>query len=139
MAYVARHAGRVKQGQLVLSDPVAWRAAVGKHEGRDVWVTVIRQQRLHTDNQRKYYFGVVVDMIAAEIGATKDETHEWLKQKFLMRRVELLNGKVIEMPARFRDLSVEEVADYISVKIKPWAAEFLGLSIPDANEVEVSL
>jgi hypothetical protein len=139
MAYAARYAGRVKKGQLVLSDPAAWRIAVGKHEGRDVWVTVVRQLRLHTDNQRKYYFGVVVDMVAAEIGESKEETHELLKWKFLgPRRIELLNGRFLEMPPRFRDLDIERTTKYID-EIKVWAASFLSLSIPDAGEVEVTL
>ena len=139
MAYAARHAGRVKQGQLILADPVAWRAAVARHEGRDVWVSVVRQQHARTLPQNKYYWGVVLAEIAGYIGEGRDETHELLKAKFLpSRRVELLDAQVLEMPPSTKRLTVEQFTEYIE-SIRRWAAEWLHLSIPDANEVEVSL
>lgn len=104
-----------------------------------MWVVVTRQTKLHSDSQRAYYFGVEVDMVAAEIGESKEETHELLKEKFLpRRRIELLNGKFLEMPPSTKPLTSEQMAEYITA-IKVWAATFLGLSIPDPNEVEVML
>jgi hypothetical protein len=139
MSYVARHAGRVKKGQLVLSDPAAWRAAVAKHEGRDVWVTVKRQFLSRTPQANRFYWGVVVDHIANCIGESAEDTHELLKAQFLPKRsIELLGGQGLEMPPSTRALSVEEFASYIE-RVRVWASQFLGLSIPDANEVEVSL
>lgn len=139
MAYAVRHAGHVKAGQLVLSDPVAWRAAVARHEGRDVWVSVVRQQHNRTLPQNKYYWGVVVDSIAGYIGEGREETHELLKARFLpSRSVELLDGKKLEMPATTRHLDVEQFTAYIE-SIRVWSAQWLGLSIPDANQVEVTL
>jgi hypothetical protein len=139
MSYTARHAGTVKQGQLVLADPASWRAAVARHEGRDVFVTVVRQQHLRTMPQNRYYHGVVVDSIAGFIGESREETHELLKAQFLPKRsIELLDGRGLEMPPSTRLLSVEEFAAYIE-RVRVWAAQFLSLSIPDANQVEVSL
>lgn len=140
MAYVARHAGRVNdKGELVLSDPVAWRAAVAKHRGRAVWVTVKRQQQSRSPEANRYYWGVVVDHIANYIGESAEETHELLKAKFLApREVELLDGQKIQMPPSTRRLTVEQFAAYID-QVRTWAAQFLGLSIPDANQVEVTL
>lgn len=139
MAYAARHAGTVKQGQLVLADPTAWRAAVARHEGKQVWLTVVRQQHNRTMPQNRYYHGVVVDSIASFIGESRDETHELLKAKFLPgRSVELLDGQTLEMPPSTRHLTVEQFTAYIE-SIRVWAAQWLHLSIPDANQVEVSL
>lgn len=139
MSYAVRHAGTVKQGQLVLADPSAWRAAVARHEGRDVWVTVVRQQHLRTMPQNRYYHGVVVDAVAGYIGESREETHALLKEKFLPRRqVELLDGKTLDMPPSTRLLNTEQFTEYIE-HVRRWAAEWLHLSIPDANEVEVSL
>ncbi len=42
------------------------------------------------------------------------------------------------MPASTTRLTVEEFAAYID-KVKVWAAQFLGLSIPEPGEVEVEL
>lgn len=140
MAYTARHAGKVNEkGELVLADPSAWRAAVARHKGRDVWVTVVRQQHLRTMPQNRYYHGVICDLIAGYIGETREDTHALLKQKFLpTREVELLDGQKLTMPPSTRLLNTEQMAAYID-SIKRWAAQFLGLSIPDPNEVEVTL
>ena len=140
MAYIPRIPARVdEQGQLRPADPVAWRSYLARNKGRDVWVTVKRQTKHHSDSQRSYYHGVVVDMIANEIGESHEDTHELLKEKFCPRRqVELLNGKFLEMPPSTKNYSTEEYTAHIE-KVRQWAASFLGLSIPDPNEVEVAL
>lgn len=139
MSYTARHAGKVVKGQLIPADPMAWRAAVARHEGRDVWVTVTRQQHARTLPQNRYYHGVVVDMIAGYIGENREDAHALLKAQFLSpRSIELLNGQTLTMPPSTRLLTVEQFTEYIE-RVRVWAAQFLGLSIPDANQVEVSL
>ena len=136
--YAARHAGRVKQGQLVLADPVAWRAAVARHEGKDVWVAVVRQQHARTLPQNRLYW-VWCSEIADYIGESRDAVHGFLKDKFLERRdVELLEGQHLTMPASTRTLDVEGMRRYMDA-IQQWAAEFLSLPLPDGNQVEVSL
>src|SRR3972149_4722731 len=139
-SYATRHAGRVAKGQLVLSDPAAWRAAVARQEGRDVWVTVVRQQHVMTMQANRYYWGVVVESVAAYIGETREDTHALLKAYHLPgRRIETLEGKVIDgVPPTTRNLSVEEFSAYVE-RIKVWAGQFLGLYIPAADQVEVSL
>jgi hypothetical protein len=140
MGIAARHAGTVTDaGELRLADPVAWRAAVSRHRGRQVWVTVVRQSHQRSLPQNKYYFGVVVDTIAGFIGEGRGETHELLKAKFLPARdVELLDGQRLTMPPTTRTLTSEQFSLYIE-SIKVWAAQFLGLHIPEANQVEVTL
>lgn len=140
MSYVPRIPARVdEQGQLRPADPVAWRSYLARQRGRDVWVTVKRQQHTRSMSQNSYYWGVVVDSIAGHIGESSEETHELLKEKFLPRRsVELLDGRRLEMPASTRLLTVEAFADYVT-HVKAWAAQWLGLHIPEAGEVEVVL
>ena len=142
MAYVPRIPARVdEQGQLRPADPVAWRSYLARNKGRDVWVTVKRQTRLHSDNARSFYHGVVVEYIAAHIGESHDETHELLKHRspvLKARRIELLDGKHLDMPPRTRDLPSDVYAAYVDETMR-WAAEFLGLYIPSPGEVEVSL
>ena len=138
MAYTQRLPARVKDGQLVMADPVAWRSLLARHNGREVLVSVVRQQHIRTLPQNRYYHGVVVDMIAGYIGESREETHELLKQQFLpCRHVELLDGKNIQMPGSTRLLTIEQFTAYIE-QVKVWAAQFLGLSIPEANEVELA-
>src|SRR3972149_848244 len=126
-----RHAGRANdQGELVLADPTAWRLAVTKYKGKDVWVTVTRQQQMHSPNQRKYYHAVVVEMIAGHIGENHDDTHDMLKDRspvLKKRQIELLDGQHLTMPKRTRDLPVEVYSEYVDETVR-WAAIFLGLS-----------
>jgi hypothetical protein len=142
VAYVPRIPARVDdQGQLRPADPVAWRSYLNRNKGRDVWVTVKRQTKMHTDRARSYYHGVVVEYIANEIGESHDETHAMLKQRspvLKARRIETLSGKELEMPPRTRDLPSDVYAAYVDETMR-WAATFLGLYIPTPNEVEVSL
>lgn len=140
MSYVPRIPARVdEQGQLRPADVVAWRSYLARQRGRDVWVTVVRQQHPRSMSQNSYYWGVVVDSIAAHIGESSEETHALLKEKFLPRRsVELLDGKRLEMPPSTRQLTVEGFAAYVD-HIKAWAAQWLGLYIPEPGQVEVAL
>lgn len=140
MAFAARHAGRVNdKGELSLLDPSAWRAAVARHKGRDVWVVVSRQTQTRSLPQNRYYWSVVVQMVAEYIGEGRDETHEYLKARFLKaREVELLDGQTLQFPPSTKRLTVEQMAEYIR-EIQTWAASFLGLSIPDPDAVEVTL
>jgi len=142
MAYIPRLPGRVdEQGQLRPSDPVAWRAYLTRNANRDVWITVKRQTKLHSDNARSYYHGVVVEYVANHIGESHDETHEMLKHRspvLRARRIELLDGKHLEMPPSTKDLPSDVYAAYVDETMR-WAAEWLGLYIPSPDQVEVSL
>lgn len=140
MSYVPRIPARVDdQGVLRPADPLAWRQYLARQKGRDVWLTVVRQSKPHTSNQRAYYWAVVVDMVAASIGESREETHELLKAKFLPEReIELLGGKKLTMPPSTKLLSTEEYSAYIE-RIRVWSAQWLGVSIPDASQVEVAL
>ena len=142
MAYIPRLPGRVdEQGQLRPSDSVAWRAYLLKNANRDVWITVKRQTKLHSDNARSYYHGVVVEYVANHIGESHDETHEMLKHRspiLKARRIELLDGKHLEMPPSTKDLPSDVYAAYVDETMR-WAAEWLGLYIPNPDQVEVAL
>jgi len=138
VGYTARHAGKVTQeGLLVLADSSAWRAAVARHRGRAVWVTVKRQTVQRSPEANRYYWGVVVDSIASYIGESAEDTHELLKQRFLPgRSIELLDGRAMEMPPSTKRLTVEEFSLYVE-HVKVWAAQWLGLAIPEAGQVEM--
>lgn len=89
------------------------------------------------ERQSRYYFGVVVKMIAEETGHTKDQIHELLKAMFLAETIELANPLTGEVTERrivksSASLKVGEFADYVT-QCQVWAAEFLGLMLPEAE------
>jgi len=135
----ARHLGHVdEKGVLVLADPPAWRAAVARHRGRDVFVTVSRRQNARTLSQNSLYW-VWCSELGNYIGEPRQAIHELLKERFLPKReIELLEGQRMEMPASTRTLSVEEFSQYMR-DIQTWAATFLGLALPEAGALEAVL
>lgn len=135
----ARHSGRVDEhGVLVLADPSQWRAAVARHRGRNVFVTISRQQHARTLPQNRLYW-VWVGEIADYIGESRDAVHGYLKDQFLPKReVELLEGQRLVMPPTTRTLTVEEFRSYMD-QIQAWAASFLGLALPEAGALEAVL
>jgi hypothetical protein len=101
-------------------------------------VAVVRQQHARTLPQNRYYWMLVTE-IGGYIGEGRDETHALLKGMFLEKRdIELLEGKKLTMPPTTRTLTVEEFTSYIE-RIKVWAASFLGLALPEANQLEAVL
>lgn len=139
MAIAARHAGTVnEQGQLVLSDPSSWRAAIARHKGRAVWVAVVRQSYQRTLPQNKLYW-LWIREIASYIGEDDNSVHEYLKAKFLPARdIELLDGQHMNLPPSTRRLGVEEFTTYMR-NVQTWAAAFLGLTLPEGHQVGVTL
>lgn len=98
--------------------------------GHKVEVIIRKPKTKRSDLQNSYYFGVVVDMLASELGYDKDEMHEILKYKFLQS-----NAMGMPYVKSTTKLSTGEFEDYLS-GIKRWAAEFLHINIPDPNEAE---
>ena len=93
------------------------------------------KQRSNPEN--RYYWGVVVQILAEELGYFKDEMHEILKRKFLTEHVLLRNkGKEIaaERNRSTAELSTKEMEDFLS-QIRIWASSELSIFIPEPNEV----
>jgi hypothetical protein len=98
--------------------------------GQDIELIIRKPKTSRSDNQSRYYFGVVVELLANELGYDKDEMHEILKYKFLQS-----NSMGLPYVKSTTKLSTGEFEDYLS-KIKRWAAEFLHITIPDPGEAE---
>lgn len=103
--------------------------------GQTVEVTVERRRKLRTQEQNAYYWGVVVKMIADECGyRTAEEqqgVHVALREKFLPRK-----GK-LQIASSTAALDTAQFTDYIE-QVRQWAAEDLGIYIPDPNEAKAN-
>jgi hypothetical protein len=85
---------------------------------------------VRSEQQNRYYWGVVVDLLAAHTGYTADEMHAALKMMFLLVRRQ---GKPDTVKSTAK-LTKDEFCEYID-NIQKWAATELGCVIPDANTV----
>jgi hypothetical protein len=103
--------------------------------GKPVEVTVRLAKKTRTNRQARYYFGVVVPLIAEQCGYDKQEMHELLAMRFL--RVE--DDPVTGAPRRKHtpDTDTREFAEYVDACIR-FAAQELGVYIPSPNESEAA-
>lgn len=92
---------------------------------------VIRQHRnRRTDRQNRYYFGVVVPLIADYCGYERDDMHECLAMKFL--RIE--DDPITGAPRRRRTpaTNTKDFAEYVDSCVR-FATE-LGVYVPAPGE-----
>ena len=103
--------------------------------GQTVEVTVERRRKRRTQEQNAYYWGVVIRMIAEECGyRTAEEqqgVHNALREMFLPRK-----GK-LQIASSTATLDTVQFTDYIE-QVRQWAAEELGIYIPDPNEAKAN-
>jgi hypothetical protein len=110
----------------------------------DYFMTLTRKRRSRTDKQRRYYFGVIIRMIAMEsYGEESKETmmkiHEFLKATYLKDFIEfrLPDGRILveEIIKSTEDLNTVEEEEYHE-ECRRWASIELNLYIPLPNEVD---
>lgn len=101
-----------------------------KYEGQTVEVSVKPYKATRSSQANRYYFGVVVKLLAEHCGYDADDMHEALAFKFL--RIE--DDPITGTPRRKRTpkTDTKEFADYIDACVR-LAAEY-GVVIPEPGE-----
>ena len=95
---------------------------------------IIRKPRKERSNQQnKYYRGVIIKIISSEIGYTEDEIHEILKYKFNPAYLKIKDEE-IRVGKSTTILSTIEFEQMLT-KIREWCSMELNLFIPLPNEV----
>lgn len=95
--------------------------------GYKLQIQTIRRTR--SLNENSYYWGVVVKMLADELGYLPEEMHDALRIKFLTIHTDKLPS--IKTTTK---LTTSEFEEYLS-KIRTWSSLELGVLIPMPNEV----
>jgi hypothetical protein len=127
----------VRSGRLKIINRTLYDRVVDSLKEGKVYVLKIEPQKKETvsDPMRRYYWSVVVAMIAEETGHSKDMIHEALKIKILSY-VDERTGLTI-VPSVFSDnskMDIQEKKAFID-EVKRWAFDFLNISIPDPQTV----
>jgi len=126
------HYGRVdKSGKVSFASPLGWSRDLQALRGKEVEVTIRQRRTQRSLKQNRAYFGLIVEAVAEHCGYTKDEAHEALAWKFLRE------GEPDAMLPKRKStaaLSTQEFEDY-TAQVKQFAAEELGLFIPDPGQV----
>jgi hypothetical protein len=125
--------GKVQKGKLILDSPTAYLKRITMLEGKPVEVVLRIHKSQRSTHQLRYYWGVIIELLAQHCGYTPEEMHESLKYLFLSDHEMDLNELVrIKSTAQ---LSTKEFADYID-RIVRWAAVKLEIYLPDPNQVD---
>jgi hypothetical protein len=125
-------------GEVVIQNRRLLREWANKFRGKNIKIRIERAGSRRSHPQNAYYFGCVVEEVRLallQLGhqMTKEETHEFLKNKFNMIPVANSVGEAIEVPGKTSTMTKSEFGEYID-RIAQFAAEYLGIVIPAPNE-----
>jgi hypothetical protein len=141
VADIVAHA-RVKDGRLFLTNRREFNRQIATiPPDWDLEVSVERVRASRSQALNRYYWGVVVKLIADHTGYTIDETHDALKMLHLSKTLAMQNGNgevinEIVIGGSTRKLVNREFQDYCG-RIRQWASEKLDVYIPEPNEAEM--
>jgi hypothetical protein len=121
--------GKVEKGKLILDYPEKLAVHLSSLEGKRIEMIVRKETTIRSNQQNKFYWSVVLEILANHFGYEPEEMHEALKFKFLKQHEESL--VTVKSTTKLRTL---EFADYID-KIMRWAANDYQIYIPNAGEV----
>lgn len=92
-----------------------------------------RKMSKRSDQQNRWYWGVVLETIAQETENDKDQLHDVFKHKYLKTKI-FIGKKEYESTRSTTALNKIEFGDYIE-RIRAEVAD-IGISIPDPDEAE---
>ena len=124
--------GKVNKG--VLQVEARFYSHLATLEGQEVEVVVRKKKTQRSNQQSRYYFGVIVKMISDHTGFEPEEVHYALRERFLGSEVDEKSG--LRIVKSTTSLSTKEFIDQYTDPIKRWTQEFLGFRIPEPNEVD---
>lgn len=130
-----KHRITVEKGKVKFSNLELFNQDLRNYEGKEAYIIIKPYRKNRSDNQNRYYWGVIIKILSDEFGFEPDEMHEVLKQKFLVAET-LRIGKedfIITKPTHNRNTT--EFEDYLS-HIRTWASTEMGIFIPEPNSVE---
>ena len=125
--------GEVKQGTLVLDNRAKFQKFLHGFEGKKVEIILRKRKKQRSDQQNRYYWGAVIDILGKTFGYEPEEMHEALKFKFLQIDSSIQPGLISAQSTT--KLSTVEFMDYIA-KIQRWAAQEFQIYLPDPNQVD---
>lgn len=118
-----------ENGILLLDEQNAFENHARKFSGKRVILTLRQYRKQRSNNQNRYYWGVVIHLLSEDTGETPERIHDAMRLKFLLRK-----GKKFPILKSSSELNTSEFEDYLS-KIRSWASVEMGINIPEPHEV----
>lgn len=122
--------GAIQKGKILLEMPKRFRELCCRLEGSQVEVVLRKHKRNRSNQQNRYYWGVVIHLLAEHCGYEQEEMHDALKQKFLR----IHDDTELPTVRSTASLNTAEFTEYIE-QARRLAAE-MGVYIPDPGQVD---
>lgn len=121
--------GKIEKGKLVFDDKAKFLNELNKfHEGTRIIVRVEEAKDVRTNQQNKLYW-TWIDLIGSNLGYTKEETHNLVKYKFLLRE-EVIEGESNFYLKSTTTLSKSEFLK-LTEDILYWANDTFNINLPN--------
>lgn len=130
--------GSIKSGRLFIRNRREFDQQIAHmRDGCEVEIEVTRRRASRSQQQNRYYWGVVVHLVSEYTGFAPDDMHDWFKAKFIPKRLAVCdgNGEVrdeLVLGGSTRKMNKLEFGEYMET-IRRWAAETLDVVIPDPD------
>ncbi|WP_394749562.1 hypothetical protein [Spongiimicrobium salis] len=128
--------GRLKRNRNLIE------SAIRSFEGKVIEFTIQRKKKSRSNPQNRFYWGVVIPIIQQGLkdctGEVRDSNsihYQILLPLFSCSR-EITNtqtGEIVTEKMTSSEMTTTQFAEYI-LEIQKWAAEFLGIEVPDPNQ-----
>ena len=123
--------GIITKGKEVFDNPERYAVHKAKLEGQRFELVLRKETHRRTDQQNRYMWGIVYEIISETTGYDPEQVHDALKEKFASHR----DDTGLMVTERTSKMDTVRFTKYID-DIKRWSAEFLHCYIPDAGELE---
>ena len=123
--------GKVEKGKVVLDEQEKYNLLVWSLNGKDVELTIWRPENKRSNQQNRYYRGVVIPILCESTGYDENEMHDALRMLFLRDD----SGKIPTLRST-TELTTVTWEEYMS-KVRIWASAELQTYIPEPREMEV--
>lgn len=122
--------GKVEKGKVVLLDEQSYNLLVWSLNKKEIELTIGKPQRKRSNQENRYYWGVVIKILSEYTGYEETEMHDALRLQFLLDR----EGKLPTLRSTTA-LTTIEFEKYMS-DIREWASITLSCYVPEPNEVD---
>lgn len=124
---------QVVNKEIVYVSPLYVSHHLRKLEGKKVLVEIAEEKRKRSVNQNSYYWGVVVPLIAEEMGED-DEAYIHALMKFMfLKKTKEINGRVYEAVGSTKKLTTDKFNIFLE-KVIRFASMELGMVIPEPDK-----
>lgn len=126
--------GKLKRNRNIVFD------AISSFEGKEVLITIQRMRKHRSNNQNRYYWGVVVEcwkhLLKQSQGEiySSQEVHDFLKMNFNFREiVDETTGEILRTTKSTTENSTTEMEEYLLV-CRQKAEQLFDFIIPEPNK-----